>query len=193
MNFKNYETYSTNMKHIKAYESFLVEKTGNDGFAIFTETKGGKNIFLFRGQAGKFFEEKRQGYNDSYGMLFASCDINNAYFYSGSGWDGPAANQIREIVIFEVPNKIARVYGKYIDRARTERDKFKSEGYVGMTSNAGELMADRGEVGLFELYKPIKKWQTTTGSFDPADVAEMIKYGLEGHNIKREKELHELL
>jgi len=172
------------MKYVKTYESYLNEGRYE---AVFTEASDRKNILLFRGQSGKFYEELPQGYSDSYGMIFTSCDINNAYFYTK-----PKQNNVREILVFEVPNNIMRISGKYIDRARTEMQKAKEEGYDGITSNVAELMFDNGEVGLFKFYKPIAKYQTMDGAFDPRDVQEMKKHGLSQFNITTEKELYEI-
>lgn len=171
------------MKHLHTFESFL-----NEGLhAVFTETDGGKNILLFRGQSGKFYEEKPQGYSESYGMIFTSSDINSAYFYTK-----PKQYNVREILVFKVPNNIMRIYGKYIDRAHDEIKKSKAEGYDGITSNVGELMFDQGEVGLFKLFKPIARYQTTTGVFNSKDVREMKKYGLSQFNVTQEKELDKI-
>ena len=172
------------MKYVKTFESFL-----NEGRleAVFTETSGGKNILLFRGQSEKFYEESPQGYSKSYGMLFTSSDINNAYFYTK-----PGQYDVREILVFEVPNNIMRISGKYIDRAGDEVKKAKAEGYAGITSNVAELEGDEGEVGLFKFYKPIAKYQTKDGAFREKDVQEMKKYGLSQFNITTEKELQTL-
>ena len=177
------------MKWIKTFEEWKVSESYlNEGRheAVFTESSGGKNILLFRGQSEKFYEEAPQGYSDLYGMLFTSSDINNAYFYTK-----PKQNNVREILVFEVPNNIMRINGKYIDRAGDEIKKAKAEGYDGVTSNVAELMFDEGEVGLFKVYKPIAKYQTTNGAFDPKDVQEMKKYGLSQFNVTKEKELYE--
>lgn len=172
------------MQQLKTFESFLNEGKFE---AVFTEVDRGKKILLFRGQSEKFYEESPQGYSDSYGMLFTNCDINNAYFYTK-----PKQNNVREILVFEVPNNIMRISGKYIDRARAEMQKAKEEGYVGITSNVGELTFDEGEVGLFKFYKPIAKYQTNNGVFDPKDVREMKKYGLSAFNITMEKKLYKI-
>lgn len=172
------------MKYVKTYESFLNEGRYE---AVFTEASGGKNILLFRGQSGKFYEEAPQGYSDLYGMVFTSSDINNAYFYTK-----PKQNNVREILVFEVPNNIMRINGKYIDRAGDDIKKAKADGYDGVTSNVAELMFDNGEVGLFKFYKPIAKYQTKNAAFDPKDVQEMKKYGLSQFNVTTEKELYEI-
>lgn len=172
------------MKHLETYESFLREGRFE---AVFTETSGGKNILLFRGQSEKFYEESPQGYSNFYGMIFVSSDINSAYFYTK-----PGQHDVRELLVFEVPNNIMRISGKYIDRALDEAEKAKAEGYAGITSNVAELMFDNGEVGLFKFYKPIAKYQTKEGAFSEKDVQEMKKYGLSQFNITTEKELQTL-
>jgi hypothetical protein len=139
---------------------------------------------LFRGQSGDFFDEKAaKGYQKNYGMLFLSNDINNAYFYTKLG-----QQKIREILVFDVPDNIAKVQGVYIDRLGVDKiEKFKVEGYAGVTSNVAELMFDRGEVGVFQNYPPILRFQTTTGRFSNKDIKELKKLGLSGFNIKKEE------
>ena len=62
------------MKYVQTYENFLNEGRFE---TVFTETHGGKNILLFRGQSGKFYEEAPQG-----------CQIEKACQWSvgGKGW-----------------------------------------------------------------------------------------------------------
>lgn len=173
------------MKYIKLRKNFIFENINEGKFNFeFIKTNGGKNILLFRGQYGKFYEKSKQGYSDAYGMLFVSSDINNAYFYTK-----PKQQMIREILVFEVPNNIMQISGKYIDRARDEVKKAKEEGYAGIASNIGELDADEGEVGLFNFYKPIAKYQTKNGAFSKKDLQELKQYGLSQFNQAIETEL----
>jgi len=159
------------MKHINLYESFLNES---------------KTLKLFRGQSKDFFDEKvTKGYQQSYGMLFLSNDVNNAYFYTN-----PGRQKIREILVFDVPDNIAKVQGVYIDRLGVNKiEKLKAEGYTGVTSNVAELMFDKGEVGMFQNYPPILRFQTNTGRFSDKDLKELKKLGLSEFNIKREDDL----
>lgn len=166
------------MKHVKLYEEFVLTETRE----IFLNES--KTLKLFRGQSGDFFDEKAtKGYQKDYGMLFLSSDINNAYFYTKHG-----QQKIREILVFEVPDNIAKVQGVYIDRLGIDEiEKFKAEGYAGVTSTIAELMFDRGEVGMFQNYPPILRFQTTTGSFSDKDIKELKKLGLSGFNVKKEE------
>lgn len=142
-------------------------------------------ITLFRGQSGEFYDEKStKGYQNAYGLLFLSDDINNAYFYTK-----PGRSDIREILVFKVPGNIAKVQGVYIDRLGNKIEQFKKEGYAGVTSNVGEMMADIGEVGMFKNYSPILRFQTKTGKFSDKDIDELKKLGLHNYNIKYEKNL----
>jgi hypothetical protein len=160
------------MKYVKTYESFLNE--------------GKDHLTLFRGQTGEFFDDnKKAGYQKMYGMLFLSDDINNAYFYTK-----PGQQEIREITVFEVPGNIAKVQGVYIDRLGTDKiEQFKKEGYDGVTSNVGELMADKGEVGMFQNYTPSRRFQTNNGKFSAKDIKELKKLGLADYYIKQEENL----
>lgn len=139
---------------------------------------------LFRGQAGEFFDEKKlQGYQEAYGMLFLSDDINNAHFYTK-----PGQYQKREILVFEVPDKIAQVKGVYIDRLGSDEiAKLKQQGYVGVTSDIGELIFDKGEVGMFQNYAPVKRFQTEDGKFSQEDVAQLKSLGLSDTNVRKEQ------
>lgn len=149
---------------------------------ILREVEFQGELTLFRGQSGKFYEKIKQGYSgDAYGMLFLSDNINSAHFYSKPGFA-----ETREILVFKVPNKIAKIQGKYIDRASEERAKARAEGYLGITSNVGELNVDKGEVGLFYMPKPIKSWRTESGAFTQEQVEEMKAFGL-GPNEQREE------
>jgi hypothetical protein len=162
------------MKHLKKF--FLFEN--------WIDEPG--TITLFRGQAGHFFnDEELRGYQKSYNMLFLSNDINNAYFYTKPGY-----YDAREILVFEIPNNIARVQGIYIDRLGSDKiEQLKGEGYIGVTSNVGELSADEGEVGVFQNYKPTLRFQTTTGRFSKRDLTQLKKMGLSDFNIKGENML----
>jgi hypothetical protein len=159
------------MSHIKTFESFLFEP---------------RSLILFRGQSGEFFnDDKKVGYLKFYGMMFLSDDINNAYFYTK-----PGQQEIREITVFEVPGDIAKVQGVYIDRLGTDKiEQFKKEGYVGVTSNVGELEADKGEVGMFQNYPPLRRFRTKVGKFSNKDIKELKKLGLSDYNIKLEENL----
>ena len=159
------------MSHIKTFESFLFEP---------------RSLILFRGQSGEFFnDDKKVGYRKFYGMMFLSDDINNAYFYTK-----PGQQEIREITVFEVPGDIAKVQGVYIDRLGTDKiEQFKKEGYAGVTSNVGELEADKGEVGMFQNYPPVRRFRTNVGKFSNKDIKELKKLGLSDYNIKLEENL----
>jgi hypothetical protein len=159
------------MSRIKTFESFLFEP---------------RYLMLFRGQSGEFFDDnKKGGYQKYYGMLFLSDNINNAYFYTK-----PGQQEIREITVFEVPDDIAKVQGVYIDRLDTDKiEQFKKEGYAGVTSNVGELQADRGEVGMFQSYPPVRRFRTNVGKFSNKDIKELKKLGLSDYNIKLEENL----
>ena len=159
------------VRYLKTYGSFLNEA---------------KTLTLFRGQTDEFYDEKaKKGYQEHYSMLFLSNDVNNAYFYTN-----PERSKVREILIFEVPDKIAQVQGVYIDRLGSDKLKeLQEEGYVGVTSNVGELMADKGEVGMFKNYKPVKRFQTTDGKFSEEDITVLKKYGLSSINVKRENSI----
>ena len=158
------------MEHIKLFEDFL---------------NGAKTLTLFRGQSGEFFNDKKtKGYLEMYGMLFLSDNINNAYFYSN-----PGRNKIREILVFEVPANIAKVQGVYIDRLGDKIQQLKKDGYSGVTSNVGELSFDKGEVGMFQNYKPVRRFQTNTGKFTEDDIIKLKKLGLSNAHVKEETEL----
>lgn len=158
------------MRHIKLFEDFLNEA---------------KTLTLFRGQSDEFFNDKKtKGYLEMYGMLFLSDNINNAYFYSN-----PGRNKIREILVFEVPANIAKVQGVYIDRLGDKIQQLKKDGYSGVTSNVGELSFDKGEVGMFQNYKPVQRFQTNTGKFTEDDIIKLKKLGLSNAHVKKETEL----
>lgn len=157
------------MKNIKTFEEFLFESN---------------NLILFRGQSGDFYKEEKLGYIKYYDMLFLTPDINSAYYYSLRGNE-----KVREISVFEVPDNIKHIQGSYIDRDKKQVDKAKEEGYDGITSNVAEFIADKGEVGLFDIYKPIKRFQTITGSFTDKQLNEMKKYGLSQNNINNDKNI----
>jgi hypothetical protein len=175
------------MKPVKLFEQFINDRLNEQflrerrGYVNFEEIQGGKKIVLFRGQSDNFFKQKKQGYSEAYGMIFMSALIDSALFYTK-----PGRSKVREILMFEIPNNIMRISGKYIDRATEERKKAKEEGFVGIVSDIGELDADWGEVGVFDFYKPVKKWQTTTGAFSMTDLKEMSKFGPSEWNQNRE-------
>lgn len=150
------------------------------------EASKSKTIKLFRGQSGKFYNAKHiTGYQKSFKMLFMSDDIDNALFYTYSGRE-----QIREILVFEVPDNIAKVEGVYIDRLGTDKiEQLKKDGYSGVTSNRGEFMADKGEVGMFQNYTPILSIKTTNGKFSDKDIKKLKKLGLSDYEVKIEKNL----
>lgn len=156
------------MKYVKLFEDF---------------NKG--TLTLFRGQHDTFFNDKNEtGYFKYYKMLYLTPYIDSAYFYTY-----PGRSEVREISVFKVPDNIARVSGAYIDRLGNKIDAFKEEGYAGVTSNVGELMYDRGEIGMFNLYSPVQRFQTKNGKFSDSDLRKLSKLGLSQHNIDREKSL----
>lgn len=171
------------MRTIKRFQEFLYEELDPSGYPVFMPD-GDDNIVLFRGQAHHFYNPNEPGgYFQHYGMLFVTNDINNAHFYTKT----PGTVNLREIMVFSVPNRIQRVTGMFIDRATRLINTAKAQGYIGITSNLGELYQDRGEVGLFYNPTPIRRWQTTTGVFSPDDVSEMMKWGLNRQQAKAEE------
>jgi hypothetical protein len=159
------------MKHIKLYEYFKDYE---------------KSIIVFRGQYETFFNEKLEiGYTKTYGLFYTTPYINSAYFYTK-----PGQYDIREITVFEIPDNIAVVSGVYIDRLGYGKiQELKKMGYSGVTSNIGELFFDSGEIGLFDYYPPVHRFQTKNGKFSDSILNELKKFGLSESNIEYEKNL----
>jgi hypothetical protein len=162
--------YNNNMEHrIQLFEEF---------------NKNKQFITLFRGQSDRFFNKSKEtGYFKIYKMFYLTPYIDSAYFYTNPGY-----SNIREILVFRVPNNIARINGAYIDRLGIDTiNKLKQEGYSGVTSNIGELSFDKDEVGMFNLYSPIDRFQTQNGKFSDIDLYHLSKLGLSKYNIDSEK------
>ena len=153
-------------------------------FEEFNKNKG--VITLFRGQSDTFFSESKEiGYFKTYKMLFLTPSIDSAYFYTKPGY-----SNVREILVFQVPDNIASINGIYIDRLGIDQiDKLKREGYLGVTSNIGELYFDKNEIGMFNLYSPIHRFQTQNGKFSNIDLYHLSKLGLSKYNIDKEKSI----
>jgi hypothetical protein len=158
------------IERVKLFEEF------NEGF-----------ITLFRGQSGSFFDEKTEtGYFKVYKMFYLTPYIDSAYFYTSPH----RSHKKREISVFRVPNNIARVYGVYIDRLGIDKiNALKEEGYSGVTSNIGELDPDIGEIGMFNLYSPVHRFQTETGKFSDSDLHRFLELGLSKYEFNLEKSL----
>jgi len=151
-------------------------------FEEFNENKG--FITLFRGQSDKFFSKSEEtGYFKIYKMFYLTPHIDSAYFYTKPGY-----SNIREILVFRVPDNIASISGEYIDRIGIDKiNHLKQEGYLGVTSNIGELSFDKNEIGMFNLYSPIDRFQTQNGKFSDIDLYHLSKLGLSKYNIDKEK------
>ena len=154
---------------------------------LFEEFNKNKEIItLFRGQSGNFYNESEEtGYFKIYKMFYLTPHIDSAYFYTRPGY-----SNIREILVFQVPNNIARVSGVYVDRLGIDKiNQLKHEGYLGVTSNIGELSFDKNEIGMFNLYSPIHRFQTQNGKFSNTDLDYLSKLGLSKYNIDKEKSI----
>jgi hypothetical protein len=154
---------------------------------LFEEFNKNKEVItLFRGQSDNFFSEIEEiGYFKTYKMLFLTPHIDSAYFYTRPGY-----SNIREILVFQVPNNIASISGRYIDRLGIDKiNQLKHEGYLGVTSDIGELSVDKNEIGMFNLYSPIHRLQTQNGKFSNIDLYYLSKLGLSKYNIDKEKSI----
>lgn len=158
-------------QHIQLFEEF----NKNKGF-----------ITLFRGQSDEFFSKSKEtGYFKTYKLFHLTPHIDSAYFYSKPGY-----SNIREILVFRVPDNIASISGRYIDRLGIDKiNQLKQEGYFGVTSNIAELSFDKNEIGMFDLYSPIDRFQTQNGKFSNIDLYHLSKLGLSQYNIDKEKSI----